>query len=118
MAPLEQATAKRADARSARLLAMAYALSGEADKGLPLLTTYLNGAGAKDGPALAAGRLRALSAPPAGADVAAIAADRVQARTWARAYGADQRARSCPLVEAWAGFSRAPSSGTRSRAAL
>jgi VWFA-related protein len=103
IAPLEQTTAKRADGRSARLLAIAYVLSGEADKGLPALTTYLNGAGAKDGPALAAGVYAAYRRHVAAPNGAMLAADRTQARTWARAY-AVTKGPLVPLVEAWAGF--------------
>jgi VWFA-related protein len=104
VAPLEQtASVRKSDGRSARILALAYALSGEAEKGLPALTTYLNGAGAKDGPALATGVYAAyrrhLSAP----NVATLAADRTQARSWARAY-AITKGPLVPLVEAWAGF--------------
>ncbi len=95
--------APRADARSARALALAYALSGDTDKGLPALTTYLNGPGAKDGPALAAGVYAAYRRHLAATDAATIAADRTQARTWARAY-AVTKGPLVPLVEAWAGF--------------
>ena len=64
IAPLEQTSAARTgDARSARSLALAYALTGDAAKGLPALTPYLIGAGAKDGPALAAGVYATLHRP-------------------------------------------------------
>ena len=77
IAPLEQTSAARAgDARSARSLALAYALTGDAAKGLPALTPYLNGAGAKDGPALAAGVYATYSRHIRAIDGATIAADR------------------------------------------
>ena len=101
--PLEQATGARADTRGTRALAMAYALTGDADKGLPTLSTYLNGAGAKDGPALAAGVYAAYRRHVRGHNAATIAADRTHARTWARAY-AMTKGPLVPLVEAWAGF--------------
>jgi hypothetical protein len=104
IAPLEQtASARRTDGRSARMLALAYALSGEADKGLPTLSAYLNGAGAKDGPALAAGVYATYRRHLVATNTATIAADRTQARTWARGY-AVTKGPLVPLVEAWAGF--------------
>ena len=79
IAPLEQtASARKSDGRSARILALAYALSGEAEKGLPALTTYLNGAGAKDGPALAAGVYAAYRRHLSTPNAATLAADRTQ----------------------------------------
>lgn len=101
--PLEQSTSARSDARSSRALALAYALSGDAAKGLPLLTTYLDGAGAKDGPALAVGVYAAYQRHLPRTDAGTIAADRVQARTWAKAY-ASTRGPLVPLVEAWTAF--------------
>ncbi|MGD9903460.1 MAG: VWA domain-containing protein [Vicinamibacterales bacterium] len=101
--PLEQTTEARADARSARSLALAYALAGDADKGLPPLSTYLNGPGAKDGPALAAGVYATYRRHLTSTNAATIAADRTQARAWARAY-AITKGPLVPLVEAWAGF--------------
>jgi hypothetical protein len=104
VAPLEQTAGARAgDARSNRALALAYALSGDTEKGLPVLTTYLNGTGVKDGPALAAGVYAAYRRHLVGTDAATIATDRTQARTWARAY-AVTKGPLVPLVEAWAGF--------------
>ena len=104
IAPLEQtAGARRTDGRSARMLALAYALSGEPDKGLPALSGYLNGPGAKDGPALAAGVYATYRRHLTATNAATIAADRTQARTWARAY-AVTKGPLVPLVEAWAGF--------------
>ena len=104
IAPLEQTSgAPASDARSARALALAYALSGDTDKGVPALTTYLNGAGAKDGPALAAGVYAVYRRHLVATNAATIAADRTQARTWARAY-AVTKGPLVPLVEAWAGF--------------
>ena len=104
IAPLEQTSAAQAgDARSARALALAYALSGDTDKGMPALTTYLNGAGAKDGPALAAGVYVVYRRHLVATNAATIVADRTQARTWARGY-AVTKGPLVPLVEAWAAF--------------
>ena len=104
IAPLEQtATGANADPRSARSLALAYALTGDTEKGLPALATYLKGPGAKDGPALAAGVYATYRRHVAGANATTIASDRTQARTWARAY-AVTKGPLVPLVEAWAGF--------------
>lgn len=104
VAPLEQAAAASpADARAARTLALAYALSSEPDKGLPGLATYLGGPGAKDGPALAVGVYALYRRHAAGTDPAAIAADKVQARSWARAYTTTKGPLG-PLVDAWASF--------------
>ncbi len=104
VAPLEQVTAAvPADARAARTLALAYALSGDPAKGLPALTKYLGGTGAKDGPALAVGVYALYRRHAGGTDPAAIAADKVQARGWARAYTAT-KGPLVPIVEAWAGF--------------
>ncbi|MGE0361045.1 MAG: VWA domain-containing protein [Vicinamibacterales bacterium] len=103
IAPLEQSAQTRADARSTRALALAYALTGNADKGLPALAAYLKGAGAKDGPALAAAVYATYRRHLSATDAATIAADRTQARTWARAY-AVTRGPLVPLVQAWAAF--------------
>ena len=91
IAPLEQTSRARAgDARSARALALAYALSGDTDKGMPALTSYLNGAGTKDGPALAAGVYVVYQRHLVATNAATIVANRTQARTWARGYRRDQ----------------------------
>jgi VWFA-related protein len=103
IAPLEQSAQTRADARSTRALALAYALTGNADKGLPALAGYLKGAGAKDGPALAAGVYATYRRHLSATDTGTIAADRTQARSWARAY-AVTKGPLVPLVEAWAAF--------------
>ncbi|MGE3474059.1 MAG: hypothetical protein AB7O28_27210, partial [Vicinamibacterales bacterium] len=102
VAPLEQAAGARAgDGRTTRDLALAYALAGDAAKALPLLTPYLSGQGAKDGPALAAGVFALYQRHAAGTDAATIAGDRTQARAWARAY-ALTRGSLAPIVNAWA----------------
>jgi VWFA-related protein len=104
VAPLEQATAAApSDARTSKTLALAYALSGETAKGLPALTTYLDGPGSKDGASLAAGVFALYRRHAAGTDASAIAADKVKARGWARAY-AGTKGPLGPIVEAWAGF--------------
>ena len=79
VAPLEQSAAANADARTTRDLALAYALAGDTEKGLSALTPYLNGPGAKDGPALAAGVYAVYRRHAAGTDQTTIAADRTQA---------------------------------------
>ena len=78
---------------------------------VPALTPYLNGPGAKDGPALAAGVYAVYRRHAVGTDAATIAADRTQARTWARAY-AVTKGPLVPLVEAWAGFLETRQVGT------
>ncbi len=104
VAPLEQVTtAAPGDARAARALALAYALSGDPAKGLPGLASYLGGTGATDGPALAVGVYAIYRRHAAGTDAAAIAADKVTARGWARAYTATKGPLG-PIVEAWASF--------------
>jgi hypothetical protein len=104
VAPLEQAAAAApSDARAARTLALAYALSGDGARGLPALTKYLAGAGNKDGAALAAGVYTLYRRHAAGTDTTAIAADKVTARGWARGY-ASTKGSLGPIVEAWAGF--------------
>ena len=104
VAPLEQASAAApSDARASRTLALAYALSGDGTKGLPALTTYLDGAGSKDGAALAAGVYALYRRHAAGTDATAIAADKLTARGWARRYGATKGPLG-PIVEAWASF--------------
>jgi hypothetical protein len=104
IAPLEQTSAAtKPDARSSRALAFAHALGGDAEKSLPTLTAYLNGAGAKDGPALAAGVYAVYRRHLTAVNASTIAADRTQARAWARAY-ATTRGPLAPLVEAWAAF--------------
>ncbi len=98
---LEQlATTAPNDARVRRDLALAYALSGDSAKALPLLTTIVAGPGAKDGPALAAAVYALYRRHLAGADLTTIAEDRTQARAWARAY-ALTRGPLVPIVEAW-----------------
>lgn len=99
--PLEQAPPS--DARAKRALALAYALTGDGDKSLPMLKTYLDGPGAKDAPALAAGVYATYRRHASGTDATTIAADKVQARTWARAYLTTKGPLS-PLVEAWASY--------------
>ncbi|MEZ5292627.1 MAG: VWA domain-containing protein [Vicinamibacterales bacterium] len=102
VAPLEQAAGATAgDGRTTRDLALAYALAGDAAKALPLLTRYLSGPGAKDGPALATGVFALYQRHAAGTDAASIAGDRTQARAWARAY-ALTRGSLAPIVNAWA----------------
>jgi hypothetical protein len=104
VAPLEQARGAAAeDARTARELALAYALTGDAEKALPLLTKHLAGAGAKDGPALAAGVYALYRRHSNAPDAATIAADKTRARTWARAY-ALTKGPLAPIVDEWAGF--------------
>ena len=104
VAPLEQVVALApTDARAARTLALAYALSGETAKGLPAITRYLGGAGSKDGAVLAVGVYSLYQRHAAGTDPAAIAADKVQARTWARGYAATKGPLG-PIVDAWASF--------------
>jgi hypothetical protein len=104
VAPLEQASAAAAtDARIARELALAYALTGDVDRALPLLTKHLAGAGAKDGPALAAGVFALYRRHGAAPSAATAAADRAQARTWARAYGLT-KGPLAPIVDAWVAF--------------
>lgn len=104
VAPLELvAAAAPADARAARTLALAYALSGDPAKGLPGLVTYLGGPGAKDGPALAVGVYALYRRHAPGTDSAAIATDKTQARRWARAYAATKGPLG-PIVDAWASF--------------
>ena len=100
--PLEQmAAALPADSRIARDLALAYALNGDAAKALPLLTKHVaSPAGAKDGPAIAAGVYALYRRHAAGIDPTTIAADTTQARAWARAY-ALTRGPLTPIVEAW-----------------
>lgn len=101
--PLEQlAGATPNDPRAQRDLALAYALTGESAKALPLLTKLVAGPGAKDGPALAAAVYALYRRHLAGADLTTIAADRTQARAWARAY-ALTRGPLVPIVEAWTG---------------
>ena len=104
VAPLEQAVgAAPTDARAARTLALAYALSGDSAKGLPALTAYLGGAGNRDGAALAAGVYVLYRRHAAGSDPTSIASDKTTARGWARAYAATKGPLT-PIVEAWAGF--------------
>ena len=104
VAPLEEAAAAGPDnTRAARTLALAYGLTGDAAKGVPLLSAYLNGAGNKDGAALAVGVYALYRRHAGGTDAAVIAADKAHARTWARAYGATKGPLG-PLVDAWAGF--------------
>ena len=104
VAPLEQVTAAApADTRAARTLALAYALSGDSAKGLPGLAAYLGGPGAKDGPALATGVYALYRRHAANTDLAAIAVDKIQARSWARAYTTTKGPLG-PLVDAWASF--------------
>ena len=102
--PLEHmAAAQPADARIARDLALAYALAGDTTRALPLLTKHVaSPAGAKDGPAIAAGVYALYRRHAAGIDTTTIAADKTQARTWARAY-ALTRGPLTPIVEAWTG---------------
>jgi thioredoxin-like negative regulator of GroEL len=102
--PLEQASAAAAgDARTSRDLALAYALTGDVDKALPLLSKYLAGAGAKDGPALAAGVYALYRRYGAAPGAATAATDRAQARTWARAY-ALTKGPLAPIVDEWVAF--------------
>lgn len=96
--PLEQV--KASDARTSRDLALAYALAGDVDKALPLLTKHLGGAGAKDGPALAAGVFALYRRHGSAPDAATLATDKSQARTWAKAYAATRGPLS-PIVDAW-----------------
>ena len=104
VAPLEQSsTAGATDPRTSRTLALAYALKGDAARSLPLLTTYLDGPGSKDGPALAAGVFATYRRHATSTDGATIAADRTKARAWTRGYLAT-KGPLAPLVEAWAGF--------------
>ncbi len=104
MAPLEQVTAAAPhDARAARTLALAYALSGDPVKGLPGLTVYLAGPGVTDGPALAVGVYALYRRHASGLDAAALAADAATARGWARAYAATKGPLG-PIVDAWARF--------------
>ena len=102
--PLEAlAAAAPSDAQGQRDLALAYALAGNASKALPILTAYAaSPAGARDGPALAAGVYALYRRHAAGVDTTTIAADRTQARAWARAY-ALTRGPLVPMVEAWTG---------------
>jgi tetratricopeptide (TPR) repeat protein len=103
VAPLEQVTgANAADARASRALALAYALSGDTDKGVPALRAYLDGPGAKDAPALAAGVYALYRRHASGVDTTTIADDKTTARSWARAYLVT-KGPLAPLVEAWAG---------------
>lgn len=103
--PLEQVTAAApADARAARTLALAYALSGDPAKGLPALDRYLDSvAGKKDGPALAVGVYALYRRHAGGTDTTAIAADKTKARGWARTYTATKGPLG-PIVDAWASF--------------
>lgn len=98
---LEQASGKATDTRTNRDLALAYALAGDVDKALPLLSKHLGGAGAKDGPALAAGVFALYRRHSSAPNAATLAADRTQARTWARAYAVTKGPLS-PIVDAWA----------------
>lgn len=99
--PLAHAGAS--DLRARRGLALAYALTGDAAQALPLLTAHLTGAGATDGPALAAGVYSLYRRHAVAADQATISGDRAQARAWARAYAATRGPLS-PIVEAWTEF--------------
>ncbi len=104
VAPLEQAVALApSDARAARTLALAYAMAGDTAKGLPAVTSYLGGAGSTDGTVLAVGVYALYQRHAAGTDAAAIAADKAQARAWARAYAAT-KGQLGPLVDTWASF--------------
>lgn len=107
--PLEAATAAgQGDSRAVRDLAFAYALSGDPARALPLLEQYVaSPAGAKDGPALAAGVYALYRRHAAGIDTTTIAGDRTKARAWARAY-ALTRGPLTPIVEAWTGHLDAP----------
>lgn len=100
--PLEQMAATQpGDARIARDLALAYALAGDSAKALPLITKHVaSPAGAKDGPVIAAGVYALYRRHAAGIDTTTIAADKTQARAWARAY-ALTRGPLTPIVEAW-----------------
>lgn len=100
--PLEQlAATNRPDPRASRDLALAYALTGDSVKAMPLLTAHLAGVGAKDGPAMAAGVYTLYRRHLAATDASTIAADQAQARAWTRAYAAT-RGPLAPIVEAWA----------------
>ncbi len=102
--PLVQlAEAGAGNPRARRALALAYALTGNAEMALPLLLTHLAGPGAADGPAMAAGVYSLYRRHVAVADLSTIANDRTQARAWARAYAAT-KGPMAPIVEAWAGF--------------
>ena len=104
VAPLEQVTAASpSDARAARTLVLAYALAGDAAKGLPALSTYLDGPGSTDGAALAAGVYALYRRHAAGTDGASIGVDKAKARAWARAYAATNGPMN-PIVDAWATF--------------
>ncbi len=104
VAPLEQVTGVAPqDARAARTLALAYALSGDTAKGVPHLTAYLTGPGSKDGAALAAGVYALYRRHVGGIDTTSLAADTVQARAWSRGYALTKGPLG-PIVEAWAGF--------------
>ena len=102
VAPLAQ-VGRRATSGRRRDLALAYALTGNAARALPLLTSHLAGAGATDGPALAAGVYSLYRRHAAAIDPSTIDGDRTQARAWARAYAAT-RGPLAPIVEAWTGF--------------
>ncbi len=91
------------DPRTTRDLALAYALTGDAARALPLLTGHLAGPGGTDGPALAAGVYSLYRRHAAAIDASTIAADRAQARAWARAY-ALTKGPLAPIVLAWAEF--------------
>jgi VWFA-related protein len=102
--PLEAVAAlQQGDTRARRDLALAYALSGDPARALPLLEQYVaSPAGGKDGPALAAAVYAVYRRHATGIDTTTIAGDRTKARAWARAY-ALTRGPLTPIVEAWTG---------------
>ena len=97
VAPLEGALAASPDdAKAARALALAYALAGDADKAHPALAKHLQAQPA-DAPALAAGVYAIYQRHLTGVQPT-LAADRAQAKAWAKAYGSGPLT---PLVTLW-----------------
>lgn len=99
--PLELAMQQLgADARTRKLMGMAYVLGGRAADAVPVLTSYLE-ANPGDQPAQLAAifgtYIRHLNAP----QPATLAADKLNIAKWSKAYAASKGA-MLPLVSAWA----------------
>ena len=101
--PLELAVQQpNADARSKKLLGIAYVLGGRAGDAVPVLTSYLE-TNATDGAALLAGIFSTYARHLNGVQPATLAADKISAAKWSKAY-ASTKGPIQSLVDAWAKY--------------
>jgi VWFA-related protein len=103
IAPLELAVQQpNADARSKKLLGIAYVLGSRAGDAVPVLTSYLE-TNSGDSAALLAGIFSTYVRHLNGVQPATLAADQTNVAKWAKAY-ASRQGPIQPLVDAWVAY--------------